>query len=458
MNKFKRAESLLMTQQTRMETRMAQVTALWATLMTFWRLTLWATSTWESRKRWSIHIDGWGQEDLYRRCVTELANQFPPTPQRLFSLQDGLAGARKLPRLRQRRSVLEGRPCWVTHTPKRQEINQVGVSARVPGNLTISFALQADRDQALAGLEESLWVTPDGLDDSLYTYGVKRRDGQSGLSWSGLSIRARRPHTLALKAGQYELLEDRIRLHLQGEDFHVERGIPWRLGILLWGPPGTGKSSVAHVLATQLNLCLHHLPLASLEDDTELQTLMVKMQDNGDAPPLLLIEDADTYAGATSRDVIKGVTLAGLLRVLDGNQTPPGLIVIITTNHPESLDEAFLRPGRLDQKEQLGPMGQEAFERYYKFFYQHLPETPPVPPLRDGIVPAAVTEAFKRNPHDAQAGLDAIGKVCEEVDWTPTSNLPQVSLRPRPGLLLRHLDSLHQETFAEKEDDSDACS
>jgi chaperone BCS1 len=64
-----------------------------------------------------------------------------------------------------------------------------------------------------------------------------------------------------------------------------------------------------------------------------------------------------------------GVTLSGLLNVLDGFHAPSGVLFVMTTNHVEKLDEALLRPGRIDYKLYMGQASDhQKIELYRRFF------------------------------------------------------------------------------------------
>ena len=64
-----------------------------------------------------------------------------------------------------------------------------------------------------------------------------------------------------------------------------------------------------------------------------------------------------------------GVTLSGLLNVLDGFTAPTGVLFVMTTNHVERLDPALLRPGRIDYKLYLGKASdRQKMELYRRFF------------------------------------------------------------------------------------------
>ena len=101
------------------------------------------------------------------------------------------------------------------------------------------------------------------------------------------------------------------------------------------------------------------------------------------ANSVLLFEDIDCMKGSQTRDVGEssveranektalqnGVTLSGLLNVLDGFCAPTGVLFVMTTNHMEKLDDALLRPGRIDYRLFLGKASdQQKAELYRRFF------------------------------------------------------------------------------------------
>lgn len=105
------------------------------------------------------------------------------------------------------------------------------------------------------------------------------------------------------------------------QDWYAERGIPYKQSYLLFGPPGTGKSSFSLLLAGKHELDIYTLQLSNISD-SKLIKLFAEL------PPrcIVLLEDVDT-AGMGRRDSVdadqeieskSAVTLSGLLNVLDG--------------------------------------------------------------------------------------------------------------------------------------------
>ncbi|EPS29046.1 hypothetical protein PDE_03993 [Penicillium oxalicum 114-2] len=160
------------------------------------------------------------------------------------------------------------------------------------------------------------------------------------------------------------------------QDWYAERGIPYKRGYLLFGPPGTGKSSFSLSLAGKHELDIYTLQLSNISDST-LMRLFAEL------PPrcIVLLEDVDK-AGVGRRDNIdpdpdneskSAVTLSGLLNVLDGVSSQEGRILIMTTNHIEHLDEALIRPGRSDKKVHFKLADQNISTQLFHTVFKQLP-------------------------------------------------------------------------------------
>ncbi|KAK6818869.1 hypothetical protein PG987_016322 [Apiospora arundinis] len=182
-----------------------------------------------------------------------------------------------------------------------------------------------------------------------------------------------------------DLLAD-IANYLKPEtrEYYTQRGIPYRRGYLLHGPPGTGKSSLSFALAGAFMLDLLVVDLPSIKSDRDLGMLFSEMPEKC----IVLIEDIDavglkrkpaasyddedekkTKAEEEAKTNKDKCTLSGLLNVLDGVVAQQGRIVLMTTNHEVELDEALTRPGRIDKKIYLGNIGKELARQMFIRMY-----------------------------------------------------------------------------------------
>lgn len=161
-------------------------------------------------------------------------------------------------------------------------------------------------------------------------------------------------------------------------EWYKARGIPYHRGYLFTGAPGTGKTSFIKAICSQLDKKLAICNLNGIENDKDLMELM------GDAPgnSIIVLEDIDACIATENRQVLSskkskedekgGVTLSGVLNALDGVMTADNQIFIMTTNHPEKLDPALLRPGRVDVTLEFSDMGADMVrDMFAAYFPEH---------------------------------------------------------------------------------------
>lgn len=177
----------------------------------------------------------------------------------------------------------------------------------------------------------------------------------------------RKLDSVVLKAGQKEaILADLHRFFAARERYEI-LGIPWRRGYLLYGLPGTGKTSLVTALASELSLNVCVLSLASPNvTDEKIGNLLASVPQRS----VILIEDVDAFFQHRSKaDTGVKVSYSGFINALDGVAAHQGSVVFLTTNHPDMIDEAAIRSGRVDFRLELGLCDRDQLERMFlKFF------------------------------------------------------------------------------------------
>jgi mitochondrial chaperone BCS1 len=194
-----------------------------------------------------------------------------------------------------------------------------------------------------------------------------------GTAWEPFGDpRKKRPlQSVILDRGIKERIVADVKDFLRRQEWYVDRGIPYRRGYLLYGPPGSGKSSFIQALAGELDfgVAIINLSERGMTDD-RLAHFLTKLP----ARTILLLEDAD--AAFNNRRQVDGegfsgmsVTFSGLLNALDGVAAGEERIAFLTTNHIDRLDEALIRPGRVDMTVRIGEATRhqagEMWDRFY---------------------------------------------------------------------------------------------
>lgn len=232
--------------------------------------------------------------------------------------------------------------------------------------------------------------------------------------WEHVSDVDPRPlSTVVLPDGVAEAVAADLRTFRGSKAWYVERGIPWRRGYLLHGPPGTGKTSLISGLAGAIgaNLYVVNLAAAGMSDEA-LTRLMLNVPTDG----VVLFEDID--AVVQGREVAKAdrasVTFAGLLNALDGVASRPGTIVFLTTNHPEKLDPALVRPGRVDYQVAFGYATPGQIARIFLRFHPDAtaPRATAFAAAYDGrdVTPAELQQVLLDHRDDPDAAIAAAGQ------------------------------------------------
>ena len=183
--------------------------------------------------------------------------------------------------------------------------------------------------------------------------------------------------TIVLPDEQIKRIVDDADWFCANEKWFCERGISYHRGYLFSGQPGTGKTSMATALASHLKKDVYLLNLSSIEKDDSI----IKAFSDVPKGALILIEDIDTLPAIHQRSEVdkkddddaddgdkKGISLSGLLNAIDGIATPQDCIIVMTTNHPEKVDKAVMRKGRVDIDEKLLPLEGYLVERMYEMF------------------------------------------------------------------------------------------
>ncbi len=153
-----------------------------------------------------------------------------------------------------------------------------------------------------------------------------------------------------------QALTEAVLWPLQHPDTFARLGVDPPRGVLLYGPPGCGKTFVVRALASTGRLSVHAVKGAELMDkwvgasEKAVRELFRRARDS--APSLVFLDEIDALAPRRGQSFDSGVTdrvVAALLTELDGIEPLRNVVVLGATNRPDLIDPALLRPGRLEK-------------------------------------------------------------------------------------------------------------
>ncbi len=155
---------------------------------------------------------------------------------------------------------------------------------------------------------------------------------------------------------EIKAMREIVELPLKHPELFVRLGVEPHSGVLLYGPPGCGKTLIAKVLASEsdANMFLINGPeiMNKYYGETEAKIREIFKEAKDNSPSIIFIDEIDAIAPKREEaygDVEKRV-VAQLLALMDGLNDRGNVIVIGATNRPESIDPALRRPGRFDRE------------------------------------------------------------------------------------------------------------
>lgn len=251
---------------------------------------------------------------------------------------------------------------------------------------------------------------------------------------------------------EVDVIRERVQHFVHNREWYDSKGIPYQLGFLLSGESGTGKSSIIRAIANYTRRHVFNVNFANIKTVTQLKALFYKpvvnvLQDgaNDDSVDLnvpieqrvIVMEEIDALgntimerrgwdtanggggASDNQKTVHDEITLGDLLQVLDGIMESPGRIVIITSNRPDVLDEALVRPGRIDVPVKFGFASRDTTSRMFTKLYDRNIRDDLAAGFPDGVLsPADVMEVMFRSfgkPNPDEAVAQTLSRRAEEV-------------------------------------------
>ena len=176
--------------------------------------------------------------------------------------------------------------------------------------------------------------------------------------WILLAKAPKRPiDTLYLKEGVRDKLVSYVEDFFSKDmrDTYLSYGIPYKSVNMIYGPPGSGKTSTIKGIASVLDCDIYILPISKDMLDHDLVGAFTHINEKEDKKKIIVIEDIDTlFDDRKKGDQDNGITLQAFLNCLDGFTCIEGTMLFLTANKPEILDFALIRSCRIDNKIELG--------------------------------------------------------------------------------------------------------
>jgi len=252
-----------------------------------------------------------------------------------------------------------------------------------------------------------------------------------------------------------ELVYERLNFFMKNPEWYEKRGIPYKYGLMLYGDPGCGKTSLIkaianftkrHIVSINLNkiktkrqlemvfnslgindkkisnnnriYVIEDIDCNGLEYLTERETSPDKedKKDNKkkeNTPENILANAIITSSKEFSKLKNDDINLSNLLEVLDGILEMYGRILIITTNYPEKLDKALVRPGRIDLKIEFNKCDTKNIKDIFSNFYsiESLEEYSKLNSIPNNVyTPAEIIKEMIESPFDPHMAVENLLK------------------------------------------------
>lgn len=196
--------------------------------------------------------------------------------------------------------------------------------------------------------------------------------GRNGLHIVYNSLQPRSMDTMYFSNGEKEVIINHISKFKDLYNFYHDRQLLYKTGILFYGVPGTGKSSLVKAIATTFNRSILNISIADFQY-IDINKLVQSINTDKEQEYIVLLEDIDTLFlnREAETDTEARKVINKLLQFLDSNSSPNNVIFIATTNYVDRLDAALLRKGRFDIKVEIKQLNYEGAVEYGRSFGLH---------------------------------------------------------------------------------------
>jgi transitional endoplasmic reticulum ATPase len=247
---------------------------------------------------------------------------------------------------------------------------------------------------------------------------------------------------------EVKAMREIVELPLKHPELFARLGIEPHSGILLYGPPGCGKTLLAKVMASESEANMFPINGPEImnkyygETEAKLRDIFKEAKDN--SPSIIFIDEIDAIAPKREEaygDVEKRV-VAQLLALMDGLNDRGNVIVLGATNRPDSVDPALRRPGRFDREFEISVPNEDGRQEILEIHTRGMPISEDID-LKDlsselhGYTGADIKSLCR------EAALKSIRRYIPEIDLE-TEKIPSEVLQSMQIKLIDFYDAMHE--------------